>query len=534
MSQSKIEDIFFYRKKDFQENSKLWIQPLFASTFFLKKKPEDLNFFWDNIKDREVKAANERGEKLTEEEFITNQCDQLKEITMDNLAMDLNTHHKEGYLKIYDKNHPEVYALIDYRDSKQNELRGKVLMDLLEEYKQKDELKNKSVYEVLTNVLADHHHPTLMYPFSKIKVDDRAQNVIFKTVDSFIANPNREMFEFTTKTQEAYNQAMAKFSEKNSLFLATIDQHNTQDLKNKLRQGEFQQKQFAQPRTKAIEKLLNHRDTLFKETPIEGVNIKDTLKANQCRFSEELIQALYTNEPQKNQSFKKYMEHCIKKAESNLTKEEVKSWRKGPLLDIVHDIKKNKGTEDVIQAAETNLTKQETKPWQKGEIKPSQSEEKTIKIGSSRTPKEEVVQAEKTNLAKEEAKTWKKGEIKTPQSQEMPRKIGSYRTPQSNIDKDFDEMLNTLQKAQANFSKEKTSKVSKQSDINENFAEMKASLKKAEEGFSNIKESWKEGTINKVNDMKDRLRNIVMGGKTNKEKAELEEKTADKDTSYKP
>jgi hypothetical protein len=508
MSQSKIEDVFFYRKEKFSKASENFIPPLFTN--FLKTKPEQLEVFWDGFKSR----VQEFNIIDTHEKFIENQCNQLKKITLDNMAMDLNK--EKRYLKIYDKNDPEVYALVDARPPASGELRAEPMVHFLEECKQKED-KNKNVYEVLSTHMANHNNPAFIIYLKMAKVDNRAENVVSQTIDSFLANPKRDMFERVTdfKDKKKYDTYRAELAKKHSLFLATLDKANTQDLKEQLKQDDFQHKQFSDARAKAIEQLLDHRSSLLKKGT--SLEIKNKHKASNCHFCEELIQELYTTEPKKNESFKDYVKECTYRAESKLSEEE--------RVDTYHSRRFVKLLVTIEGMTSTKEAQAQPKP---------EEETKSRKISIPKQPNFDAVlrEMQKTVEKKDEHNVrtpWRQGAAKKEDTN--PKNIELSKTRQPDLDKIFDQMQKTLEKATSS-TPWKNAEVKEEMKLKnkiihsskhrepKDLDQMLEALKQANKNLSNSSAAWKEG---KVSNIKHRLHDMLSSNAKKEKKEEKDE-----------
>lgn len=118
---AKDEGIFFYRNKQFQENGKAaWGTDLFVEN---TQTPEKFQSFWDNI--HALKSS------LGREGYANQQCAILRNIKIANMEVEFR--EREG-LYIRDKTDKDVFAVLDFRDSKNGELRGSNLANVLQEY----------------------------------------------------------------------------------------------------------------------------------------------------------------------------------------------------------------------------------------------------------------------------------------------------------------------------------------------------------------------------------------------------------------
>lgn len=302
-----------------------------------KLTPEKFSTFWDNI---HIKKGIE--DKAT---YAETQCNNLKLIKIENMEVEF----KSDGLYIKDKTDPDICAVLDYRDSSHGEFRGQRLKEALTEYAKSHQ--EGMVYDALTNMIHSHYHPT----FSGSNVmkliqltAKECQSIVFKVIDNIMnrtdklesTNASRHTKEWVKKNDEA--------QERFPQFLHELDKENIEELKQRLKNSDFINEKFSDLRENAIQKLLDYRNTLFEETGTTGINLKDSRKASKCHFSEQMINVLVNNEPQPNQTFKAYVENCIKTAESKLTPDEVKDWPKGVfsnrLLDAIKEIKEMKSS----------------------------------------------------------------------------------------------------------------------------------------------------------------------------------------------
>jgi hypothetical protein len=323
---SKVEDIFFYRSKQFQDQTKnTWGMSLFTEN---TQTPQTFSTFWDNIHAIESNKGKE--------EYANSQCNILKNIKVNDMKIEFIPN--KG-LYISDKNDEDVFAVLDYRDSSNGELRGLTLKSVLENYSNTN--SNESVYDALNNLLHSHHNPTFSGAVKPLKIGEQVQNIVFKAIDSVLGwvdklKPAKAYSEEWTKNEQLVNERFPKF-------LTELDKANLEQLQDRLNSNDFHEEPFSSVREDAIRQLLNYRRTLFVETDTVGINLKDERKASKCHFSEQMINALVTTKPATGQSYKSYIETCIKKAETQLTPEEVSDWPKGifshRLRDIVSEIK---------------------------------------------------------------------------------------------------------------------------------------------------------------------------------------------------
>ncbi|MBL7478781.1 hypothetical protein [Legionella bononiensis] len=323
---SKIEDIFFYRSKQFQDQTKAtWGMSLFTEN---TQTPQTFSTFWDNI--HAIQSTKGK------EEYANSQCAVLKNIKVKDMNIEFIPN--KG-LYISDKNDEDVFAVLDYRDSFNGELRGSTLKTVLEHYSTTN--SNESVYDALNNILHSHHNPTFSGAVKLLKIGEQVQSIVFKAIDTVLGwvdklQPAKAYSDEWTKNEQLVNEQFPKF-------LTELDKANLEQLQERLNSNEFLDEPYSSAREDAIRQLLTYRRTLFKETDTVGINLKDERKASKCHFSEQMINALVTTKPATGQSYKAYIETCIKKAEQQLTPEEVNDWPKGVfshrLRDIVSEIK---------------------------------------------------------------------------------------------------------------------------------------------------------------------------------------------------
>lgn len=322
-----IKDIFFYRDKEFQNKMEsLWGPDLFSEN---TQTPETFATFWDNI---HTKKSSEGREK-----YAQGQCNILKLIPITNMIVEFRAN--EGLI-IRDKEDEDMVVILDYRESPNGELRGKVLADVLQEYAKNN--KNGTVYNALTNLIHSHNNPTFVVGVKKLGIAEWAHDIVFRAIDNVLDLKNKLSPAAPYSPQDIENKK--KIVKKFPQFLAELDEQNIQKLKEELEGAPFSEKKYSSERKNAIEKLLAYRETLFQETHTHGINLKNSRKASKCHFSEQMITMLAQNEPIQGQSFEQYIDDCIKKAEENLTPEEIKSWPKGiishRLLDIITELRK--------------------------------------------------------------------------------------------------------------------------------------------------------------------------------------------------
>ncbi len=320
------QDIFFYRDKQFQNTSKtLWGMDLFVEN---TQTPEKFQSFWDNI--YTIKS------NLDREEYANGQCNILKNIKIVNMEIEFK---KGDGLYIRDKEDDDVEVVLDYRESGNGELRGENLANALQEYAETH--KDGSVYDALNNLLRSHHNPTFAVGVRGLRLEEWCYDIVFNAIDVVLTwiNKLKSAKPSTPQDKENKKQIDEKFHE----FLAILDEENIKALRNELETPTFSEEQYSSARKNAIEKLLTYRETLFEETKTVGINLEDSRKASKCHFSEQMITALSQDKPEEGQSFDQYINSCIRKAEANLTPEEVTSWPKGVfshrLFDIVTELK---------------------------------------------------------------------------------------------------------------------------------------------------------------------------------------------------
>ncbi|KTD20590.1 Uncharacterised protein [Legionella lansingensis] len=334
------DELFFYRDKKFQENSEsLWGIDLFVEN---TQTPETFSTFWDNIRGNQEKTS-----------YANAQCKALKMIAIKNMVVEFKPN--EG-LYIRDKNDKDVYAVLDFRNSGNGELRGQVLADALNKYISSKE--NETAYDALNNLLHSHHNPTFFSQHAKrfLELTERAQAIAFKAIDTVLAwvDKLKPAQRYSQEEEQNKEEVRKRFFPK---FLKELDNENIINLQDKLSSNDFTEQQYSRERDEAIQRLLIYRETLFDETDTLGINLKDKRKASKCHFSEQLIQALVETKPEPEQSFKDYIESCIQKAEENLTSEEVSDWPKGVFSHRLYDIvNKMKETEPETPEADEQQT----------------------------------------------------------------------------------------------------------------------------------------------------------------------------------